>query len=291
MGYSLANGDPGIVANGFAGLEPVNIGQLALQANPSDSGNLYVNLPSNATDVAATDLPSVGGTTYTAKTSVVTYDNLGNAVTLDVYYAKTGPNAWEMTVFDRAEASANGGFPYASGPLTTANLTFDGTTGKLTSTGNISVAVPNGATLDLDISQSTQLAADYGVRSVNVNGNAPSEVDRVEISDDGILYAVFANGARQATYRIPLASVTSPDNLQPLAGNVYAPSLESGDVQMGLAGSSGFGTVLSGALEKSTVDIASELTNMIEAQHSYTANSKVFQTGADLMEVLINLRR
>ena len=49
--------------------------------------------------------------------------------------------------------------------------------------------------------------------------------------------------------------------------------------------------MISGALEKSTVDIATELTNMIEAQHSYTANSKVFQTGADLMEVLINLRR
>ncbi|MET0569598.1 MAG: flagellar basal body rod C-terminal domain-containing protein, partial [Hyphomicrobiaceae bacterium] len=54
---------------------------------------------------------------------------------------------------------------------------------------------------------------------------------------------------------------------------------------------SGFGTVVSGALEKSTVDIATELTTMIESQHSYTANSKVFQTGTELMEVLINLRR
>ncbi len=45
------------------------------------------------------------------------------------------------------------------------------------------------------------------------------------------------------------------------------------------------------ALEKSTVDIASELTTMIEAQHSFTANSKVFQTAADLMEVLVNLKR
>ena len=49
--------------------------------------------------------------------------------------------------------------------------------------------------------------------------------------------------------------------------------------------------MVSGALEKSTVDIASELTTMIESQHSYTANSKVFQTGTELMEVLINLRR
>ena len=67
--------------------------------------------------------------------------------------------------------------------------------------------------------------------------------------------------------------------------------LGSGDVQIGFAGSSGFGMMVSGALEKSTVDLASELTAMIEAQHSYSANSKVFQTGAELMEVLINLRR
>jgi flagellar hook protein FlgE len=129
------------------------------------------------------------------------------------------------------------------------------------------------------------------MRDVQINGNAPSAVERVEIDDNGILYAVYENGARAPTFQIPLARVTSPDNLQPLAGNVYSPSLDSGDVQVGFAGQSGFGTVVSGALEKSTVDIATELTTMIESQHSYTANSKVFQTGTELMEVLINLRR
>ena len=48
---------------------------------------------------------------------------------------------------------------------------------------------------------------------------------------------------------------------------------------------------LSGALEDSNVDIAEELTSMIESQRNYTANSKVFQTGSELMEVLVNLKR
>jgi flagellar hook protein FlgE len=30
---------------------------------------------------------------------------------------------------------------------------------------------------------------------------------------------------------------------------------------------------------------------MIESQRTYTANSKVFQTGADLMDILVNLKR
>ena len=51
------------------------------------------------------------------------------------------------------------------------------------------------------------------------------------------------------------------------------------------------GSVVSGALESSNVDIAEELTNMIAAQRSYTANSKVFQTGSELMDVLVNLKR
>ena len=294
MGYSMANGNPSPIANGFAGLVPVNIGQLALQADPSDAGNLFANLPSTATAIDPLDAASNNDPTseYTSKTSIVTYGNLGEEVTLDVYYTKTDVNTWEVAVFDRAEAGPNGGFPYASGPITSETLDFDATTGQLTSTPTaLSIDVPGGATLTLDIAQTSQLAADFGVRDVLVNGAAPSEVERVEISDDGILYAVFENGARAATFRIPLANVTSPDNLQPLAGNVYAPSLESGDVQMGFAGSSGFGMMVSGALEKSTVDLASELTTMIESQHSYTANSKVFQTGTELMEVLINLRR
>jgi flagellar hook protein FlgE len=293
MGYALSGGAPTVVANGFAGLTPVSIGQLALQADPSDAGNLYVNLPAAATQVAALDLPSANnpGAEYTAKTSIVAYDNLGAEVTLDVYYTKTGANTWEVAVFDRADAAPGGGFHYTGGAITSGPMTFDATTGQLTSAGSMSFTVPNGASLTLDISQTTQLTGEYSMRDVQINGNAPSAVERVEIDDDGVLYAVYENGARAPTYQIPLARVTSPDNLQPLAGNVYAASLDSGDVQMGFAGSSGFGTVVSGALEKSTVDIATELTTMIESQHSYTANSKVFQTGTELMEVLINLRR
>jgi flagellar hook protein FlgE len=60
---------------------------------------------------------------------------------------------------------------------------------------------------------------------------------------------------------------------------------------VGFAESANFGSVLSNTLEQSNVDLATELTSMIDSQRSYTANSKVFQTGAELMDVLINLKR
>ena len=295
MGYSLAPGAPPPVANGTAGLEVVNIGALALQSDPSTAGNLFVNLPSNA--AIETDLPSgnAGTAVYTAKTSLVTYDNLGNEMTLDVYMTKTNDNEWEVAVYNQADADPTSqGFPYANGQLNApTTLVFDPTTGQLDSSSptSLDIPIPNGATVTLDMSQSSQLAADYTVLDAAVNGNAPSEVERVEIDDDGTLYAVFENGARLATYRIPLANVASPDNLQPLAGNVFAASVDSGDVQVGFAGEGGFGTMVSAALEQSTVDLASELTAMIESERNYTANSKVFQTGSELMDVVVNLKR
>jgi flagellar hook protein FlgE len=295
MGYSLAPGAPTPVANGTAGLAVVNIGALALQSDPSTEGNLFVNLPSNA--AIETDLPSGNAATavYTAKTSLVTYDNLGNEVTLDVYMTKTADNEWEVAVYNQADADATSqGFPYANGQLNApTTLVFDPTTGQLdgSSPTSLDIAIPNGGTVALDMSQSSQLATDYTLLDAAVNGNPPSEVERVEIDNDGTLYAVFENGSRLATYRIPLANVASPDNLQPLAGNVFAPSVDSGDVQVGFAGEGGFGTMVSSALEQSTVDLASELTAMIESERNYTANSKVFQTGSELMDVVVNLKR
>jgi flagellar hook protein FlgE len=296
MGYSLTNGAPAIVANGTAGLQVVNIGTVALQASPSTAGAFNVNLPSNAAVVPPASLPSTNSATaqYTAKSSLVAYDNLGNKITLDVYSTNLGGGDWEVSVFNQADAAAGGGFPYTGGALATQTLTFDLTNGQLdpASPTSVTVPVPNGASLALDMSGSSQLAADYTLLDATVvNGNAPSSVDRVEIGDDGTLFAVFESGARVATYKIPLASVGSPDNMQPLAGNVFVPTSNSGEMQLGFPGESGFGVMVSGALEQSTVDLASELTTMIEAERNYTANSKVFQTGAELMDVLVNLKR
>ena len=295
MGYRLDPDQPDVTVNGFNGLEPVNLNSLVLSAAPSTSGNFTVNLPSASATVAAADLPSgnSAGAQFTAKSSLVTYNNLGGQVILDLYFTKTAGGEWEVAAYDKSAASASGGFPYASGPLTTETLTFDPTTGGLAaaSPAKIDVAIPGGRTFSLDLGKTTQLAADYVVLSAKANGNAPSGADILDVSRDGLVYATYENGTRIPVYRIPLAHVASPDMLSPLAGNVYAASSESGDVQIGFAQTGGLGSIVSNALEQSTVDLAGELTSMIDAQRSYTANSKVFQTGSELMDVLVNLKR
>jgi flagellar hook protein FlgE len=281
MGYDLKNGPPSVVANGLTGLNMVNIAQTALQGNPSTKATISANLDANATI-------SAGAPAYTSKTSVVTYDNIGNKVTLDVYAYKTAANTWDVEVYDSTAA-------YPGTPLATDTFTFDVSAtgkGKLDAASPTSLAftIPGGSAFTMDFSAMTQVAADFQFKPT-VDGNAPSSIDKVEVDTDGTLYAIYNDGTRLATYKIPLATVPSPDNLVPEVGNVYSVGIDSGNVQLDFAGNSGLGTVKAEALEQSNVDLANELTAMIESQRGYTANSKVFQTGADLLDVLVNLKR
>ncbi|WP_262046989.1 flagellar hook protein FlgE [Bradyrhizobium sp. Bra78] len=285
MGYNIQNGAaPNVAANGFGGLQVINVNQMALQAAPSTKATVAANLDPSATAIAA----PAGPANYTSKTSMVTYDNIGNAVTLDVYAAKTGANTWDIEVYNGATALTT------SGPATT--FTFDVTAvGKgalaAASPTSLSVAIPGGsAAFNIDLSAMTQVASAFDFKAT-VDGNAPSAVEKVNIDDKGVVTAVLKNGTELPSFQIALATVPSPDHLTPEVGNVYSPNLDSGNVQVGLAGQGGLGTIQSGALEDSNVDLADELTSMIEAQRGFTANSKSFQTGADLLDVVVNLKR
>lgn len=296
LGYPVADGvSSAVVVNGTAGLVPMNIQQTGLDAAATTRGVLTANLPSTSVEVAPADLPTANVATSisTGRSSVVVYNSLGEQKQLDVYYAKTLiPGEWEVAVYDAGGRSATGGFPYANAALASTTLAFDGN-GQLSasSSSSLSIPVPGGAMMSLDVSKTSQLAADYSVLAVNADGNGPSAVMSVKISNDGTVSETYANGTTRAKYRVPLATVISPDQLTPKSGNIYEPSNGSGDLRIGLATAGGLGQITSGALENSTVDIAHELTDMIEAQRNYTANSKVFQTGAELLETLVNLKR
>ncbi len=293
LGYPLDSGNPSAVLNGVGNLVPVNMTDKNLKAVASTAGTFTVNLPAN-NDVVTGDTPAdnLATSAYSVKSSLVAYDSIGNPVTLDVFMTKTSasPAEWEVSVFNQADAAAGGGFPFSSGPLATQTLTFD-SAGQLTSSPTLSIPVPAGDTLNLDLTGTTQLATDFTPENVTVNGNAPSSISDIQIANDGTVYAAYANGSRVAVYRIPLATVPSPDNLHAVAGDAFGITNASGDLQIGFPTEGGRGSLISGALEQSNVDMASELTDMIVAQRDYTANSKVVQTSSDLLDVLMSLKR
>ncbi len=307
MGYPYSSTeDPTIVINGFAGLEEINLASGELNVKASEKGYLHVNLPSNE---------EVG---FKKATSLVAYDSLGNTRKLDFTYTKVSSTAgppptsdWSVGVtytdpvtgdiYDMMSGTTPPPTIGSADLASTKTLTF-GADGKLdlnTSPADLVLdelpidgAMLNSLTVSIGGASggSTQLAAAFAAKG-DIDGIGPSGVAGYEISDDGIVYLKYENGDLAPKYRIAMANVQSPDNLKPLAGNVYSQSPDSGVIVMGYAGNGGYGTIISGALEDSNVDIAEELTSMIESQRNYTANSKVFQTGSELMEVLVNLKR
>ena len=165
------------------------------------------------------NLPSANAATATAsaKSSLVVYDNLGNEVLLDVYFTKTGTNTWEVAVYNQANAAPGTSFPYTAGPLAPpTTLTFDATTGKLTAASAERHHHPGSGRRALHArpgQASASSATGYTVLDSKVDGNAPSGIDKIEIGEDGTIYAQYENGSFKALYRIPIATVQSPDQL------------------------------------------------------------------------------
>lgn len=280
MGYEyVAGADPTVVVNGFDGLTEVKLKDEGLVAAGSTKGAMAANLPSGAANGDQ------------SKTSMVVYDTQGNTRILDFTYTKTGPGAWELAIVDRETNAALVTPPQqlafdADGKMTTNPTTLTtAQQGPFASTG----AELN--PLTIDFTKTTQLGGKFDSNGGDIDGSKPSKMSGFEIDKEGVVYVKYGDGNLVPKFRIALATVQSPDKLLPQSGNVYSQGTDSGVIVTGFAGSGAFGNILSKALEDSNVDIANELTSMIESQRNYTANSKVFQTAADLLDVLVNLKR
>lgn len=85
---------------------------------------------------------------------------------------------------------------------------------------------------------------------------------------------------------IALADFSNPEGLQSIGNNNFISTGDSGTPQVGLPSSGGRGGTISGELEGSNVDLATEFTNMITAQRGYQANSQVITTADQMLQTL-----
>jgi flagellar hook protein FlgE len=116
-------------------------------------------------------------------------------------------------------------------------------------------------------------------------------VSGVAIGDDGVVTALFTNGARKDIYKLPLATFSNPNGLDAKTGNAWLETQTSGGFTLQEAGDGGSGLVAPGALESSTVDLANEFTSMIVTQRAYSAGTRVITTADDMLDELIRIKR
>ena len=274
-----------------ANMNIIQIQKDKLYSNPTSEGVLSVNLPANTMVTSPANLPSTNsvGSSAAAKTSAVVYDNLGQKGNIDFYYAKTASNSWEVTAYNAADAS-NGGFPYTSPALVVQSITFDPNDGLLLSGSPVNLTIPNGLSVKVDISKTTQLGAPFIVNGLSFNGNAPGAVSEVQVGVDGLLSYRLDNGQTINAYKIALGNVNATSMLTNFTGNVFVTNSASGQLMVGVPGTGGFGSIQSSSLEASTVDLASELSEMIIAQRTFAANSQSFQVASEILQILNNLK-
>lgn len=144
--------------------------------------------------------------------------------------------------------------------------------------------------LDIDYSASSQLATPFAVNNLEQNGFTSGRLDGLSIDATGLLRANYTNGQNKPLGKIVLANFNNQNGLKQVGNATFVETASSGEPIIGEAGTEGFGSIQSGALERSNVDITEELVNLITAQRNFQAASKAIETSTQLTQTIINIR-
>ena len=296
-------------------LSLINVNNLSGKAIASTKIGLQANLQASATTVSgynvSTNNMASGAVTPDFQRTININDSQGGTQPLELSFVKTGANTWAYEVsYGGDSANITGSNPIASGTMTfnadgsLANVVPTGGSGTPAS-GTISISVPWSAASGLSSTTGQVLSVNMGtvgstdgitqydttstLTSANVDGAVYGNVTGISISSDGTVSANFSNGLTQSVFKIPLATFANPDGLAEVSGNAYATTPESGTPVVNVASTGGSGTINSKELEGSTVDLATEFTNLITTQRAYSACSRIVTTASQMLDELLQM--
>jgi flagellar hook protein FlgE len=138
---------------------------------------------------------------------------------------------------------------------------------------------------------STQYSLPSSVAVLTQDGAPPATVTNINIDNDGVVSGLFSSGRSVPLFRLALADFANPQGLTHVGNTLFSESTESGQALLGSPGSGGFGSVLSGTLELSTVDLATEFVKMITTQRGFQASSRTITVTDSMLEEIANLKR
>jgi flagellar hook protein FlgE len=239
-------------------------------------------------------------------TPLPVYDSLGTKHVLTLAFAKTAPNQWSYQVRMPGE-EISGGTPGTPFDISGASgtMTF-GTDGKLTDPAvgtPITFSIPglsDGAS-DMNmawdpytsggVGRITQFGQPSAPSASSQNGSGAAQLDHVGLATGGQILAEYTDGTQIVVAQVALASIRNPDSLIAAGNNAFHLSALTANPSIGLPGTGGRGSIQGGAVEASTVDIATEFTSLIVYQRAYEANAHVVTTADTLSQDTINLIR
>ena len=277
QGYAAVKGSSEL---GVLGDIKVPTGQIAAAASTKVG---YVgNLSADWTTPAVAFNPAAANSYNMSKQSVV-YDSLGSQHTLSQYFVKGAANT--VTV----HYTLDGGAPLA----TTQTLNFDaqGQLPVALAPTSLSLATTNGSvtplTVAVDYTGTTQFAGEAITTTNSTDGYASGTFVGIELGQDGSVIAKYSNDQQQTVGTLALASFADEGALTATSDTSWRENSASGVALYSAPGSGLTGKLNTGALERSNVDITSELVGLMTSQRNYQANSKVISTENTMLQALM----
>lgn len=274
---------------------------LSVQLNSIDPIPSAATLP--ADNLLENDRPDDWFAASNFSTVVTIYDSLGAPHDINFVFRKTtGVREWEYRIL------ANGGeiesgfpdeFQQISQPGGLLKFNDDGTLDEAGSTfvdigpidwDNDSVPLDIRAS-EISFFGSTQFSLPSAIVTLNQDGIQSGTVTGISIDADGVITGLFSSGRAVPLYRLAMADFASPEGLTHVGNTLFTESTNSGQVLFGDPGTGSFGTVLSGSLELSTVDLATEFVKMVTTQRGFQASSRTITVTDTLLEEVANLKR
>lgn len=135
----------------------------------------------------------------------------------------------------------------------------------------------------------TSLAGDFNTNYINQDGATFGSYAGVSIDENGIVTAQFDNGETRPIAILPIATFANPNGLSSLTGNAWIETDYSGQALLKTGGTNGAGKVTANSLEQSTVDLATEFSNMIVTQRAYSAATKIITAADEMLDELTRM--
>lgn len=281
-------------------LQDINI-DLNAKASPVFTSEMTL---SGNLDSALSDNGGVNPDTF-AMTSFV-YDEQGTKHNVTYTFTKASADGADPDLYDVSVTSDPTLQPFGAAP-TTFQIGF-GTDGTVAEVDGVAVTDPaftpptlawdtgfvnvtGTDTVAIDITSLTQFRENSSALVSDQNGKPSGQFVGFRTTNEGIIQMDFDSGHTVDVFQIAVGKVANNGGLTQKGENVYSATSVSGDVQFGRAGSEIASAIISGTLEMSNVELATEFSDMIKTQRGFQASARVIRTSDEILSETINLKR
>jgi len=296
----------GNIPTNTSSLSMINVSALSGKAQATANLGIQANLQSSATAVGSYTAGQMTSGTVTPDftRTINIYDSQGGSQPITFSFVKTGANTWAYeSSYSGPAANLSSANPIGTGTVTfNSDGTMKNVNGAAPASGAFNLTIPWAASTGLaSQTVAVNLGAVGGTSGLTqfdsastLNGTSPDgspfgSITGVTVAKDGTVTAQFSNGLSQAVYKVPVATFTNPDGLGQMNGNAYTATRASGAANINQANTGAAGGIAAQTLEASTVDLATEFTNLITTQRAYSASARIVTTADQMLQELEHL--